>query len=100
MLETALGADLDRFGECQTRLVKLNPKLVGLEEGSAPTDPPKASAPLPATVTAAPALPSAVSGIPAIDSADATTPGAGLAFIADISVRTTCQSTSQAAERH
>ncbi|KAL0038273.1 hypothetical protein WJX77_000069 [Trebouxia sp. C0004] len=67
MLETALGTDLARFGEYQTRLVKLNPKLGSQlgEEGvlAAPT-----TANTPAALLTAPM------GVPPPDQADATTP--------------------------
>lgn len=70
MLESALGTDLTRFGEYQTRLVKLNPKLeTQLGEGGAPAVPTATNTPVPAPLVTAP------TGIPAPDQADATTPG-------------------------
>ncbi|KAL3141324.1 hypothetical protein ABBQ32_004910 [Trebouxia sp. C0010 RCD-2024] len=68
MLESALGTDLERFGDYQTRLVKLNPKLA---EGVAPAAPSTNNTP----VSAAPV--NATSGtVPPADHTDATTPEA------------------------
>ena len=73
MLESALGTDLARFGEYQTRLVKLNPKLGSqLGEEGAPAAPTTANTPAAAPLLTAP------TGIPPPDQADATTPGAPL----------------------
>lgn len=70
MLESALGTDLDRFGDYQTRLVKLNPKLGSqLGEGGAPAAPTTANTPSAPLVTAP-------TGIPAPDQGEAATPGA------------------------
>ena len=66
MLESALGVDLERFGDYQTRLVKLNPKL---GEGVAPAAPSTNNTPAPAAPV------TATSGIPPPDHIDATTPG-------------------------
>ena len=77
MLESALGVDLERFGDYQTRLVKLNPKLGG--EGAALPAPSTNNTPIPAVPVTAPSGPilsgSAVSGIPPADQTDAATPG-------------------------
>ena len=82
MLESALGIDLERFGEYQTRLVKLDPKLGSrlvkldpklgsqLGEGAAPAAPAPSSTPAPAGAATAPP------GIPPVDHTDASTPGA------------------------
>lgn len=71
MLESALGIDLERFGEYQTRLVKLDPKLGSqLGEGAAPAAPAPSSTPAPAGPATGP------SGIPPVDHTGASTPGA------------------------
>ncbi len=76
MLETALGTDLARFGEYQTRLVKLNPKLGSqLGEEGAPAAPTTANTPAAAPLLTAP------TGIPPPEQADATTPGAPLTHV-------------------
>lgn len=73
MLESALGTDLERFGDYQTRLVKLNPKLA---EGVAPAAPSTNNTP----VSAAPV--NATSGtVPPADHTDATTPGGCHCFL-------------------
>ncbi len=74
MLETALGTDLARFGEYQTRLVKLNPKLGSqLGEEGAPAALTTANTPAAAPLLTAP------TGIPPPEQADATMPGAPFA---------------------
>lgn len=77
MLESALGADLERFGDYQTRLVKLNPKLGG--EGAALPAPSTNNTPIPAAPVTALSGPSlsgtAMSDIPPADQTDAATPG-------------------------
>ncbi len=76
MLESALGTDLARFGEYQTRLVKLNPKLGSqLGEEGAPAAPTTANTPAAAPLLTAP------TGIPPPEQADATTPGAPLTHV-------------------
>ena len=70
MLESALGTDLERFGDYQTRLVKLNPKLGSqLGEGAAPAAPTTSNTPAAAAPVTAP------SGVPPVDQTDAPTPG-------------------------
>lgn len=70
MLETALGTDLARFGEYQTRLVMLNPKLGSqLGEEGAPAAPTTANMPAPAALASAP------TGVPPLDQSEAATPG-------------------------
>ena len=77
MLESALGTDLERFGDYQTRLVKLNPKLGG--EGAALPAPSTNNTPIPAApvsaLSGATLSGTALSGIPPADQTDATTPG-------------------------
>ena len=77
MLETALGTDLERFGDYQTRLVKLNPKLGG--EGTALPAPSTNNTPataVPVTALSGSTLSgTALSGIPPADQTDAITPG-------------------------
>ena len=82
MLESALGVDLERFGDYQTRLVKLNPKLGGA--GAALPAPSTNNTPIPAvpvTALSGPTLSgptlsgSAESGIPPADQTYAATPG-------------------------
>ena len=77
MLESALGTDLERFGDYQTRLVKLNPKLGG--EGAALPAPSTNNTPAtaaPVTALSGSALSAtALSGIPPADQTDAITPG-------------------------
>lgn len=82
MLESALGTDLERFGDYQTRLVKLNPNLGGA--GAALPAPSTDNTPVPAAPVTAlsgtalsgtPLSGTAASGIPPVDQTDAATPG-------------------------
>ena len=83
MLESALGADLERFGDYQTRLVKLNPKLGG--KGAALPAPSTNNTPIPAAPVTALSGPSlsgtAMSGTPPADQTDAATPGDSYNFL-------------------
>ena len=96
MLESALGTDLERFGDYQTRLVKLNPKLA---EGAALAVSTTGTIPAPAAPVTAPSgialsgtalsatalSDTALSSVPPANQTDATTPGASHTFCSSFS---------------
>lgn len=79
MLESALGTDLERFGDYQTRLVKLNPKLGEGVAAPSTDNTPAPAAPVVATSGA----------VPPADHTDATTPGACHPFLHFVFMPTT-----------